>query len=183
MIAALRNTALDATLGGLVLALSACATFAQGGGGGGGGGGSGLRSTSFSIAGSLWSPASNGVTAPKGTATLSYDTAQTSRSLSVRLDNIYLADGTVLNVVFYDVIVSGTYYGTPIYTYVPHGVGTMTVSGGTASVSISTADGDEVPLFGPQGQIDVYMVDDAGTNTFDIAYGNYLMGGGRPGNP
>ena len=45
-------------------------------------------------------------------------------------------------------------------------------------MSISTADGDEVPHFGPQGQVDVSMVDDAGNNTFDIAYGNYLTGGG-----
>jgi hypothetical protein len=181
MIATLRNPARIAFLGGLLLASSASAVHAQKGGGGGGG--SGMKSTSFSIAGTVWGPATNGITAPKGTATLTYDTAQTSRSVSVRLGNVYLPDGAVLNVVFYDVIVTGTYYGTPVYAYIPHPVGRMVVSGGTASVSISTANGDDVPLFGPQGLIEVYMVDDAGTNTFDIAYGSYLTAGGRPGNP
>jgi hypothetical protein len=179
---ALRYSARVAFLGGLVLALSASTAHAQKGGGGAGGG-TGLKSTSFSIVGSLWSPASNGSVAPKGTATLSYDAAQTTRSVSVKLGNVFLPDGTVLNVVFYDLIVSGTYYGTPVYTFVPHPVGVMVVSGGTASMSVSTTNGDDVPLFGPQGQIDVYMIDGAGNNTFDIAYGSYLTGGGNPGHP
>jgi hypothetical protein len=179
MIEALRYTARIALVGGLVLAFSASAAHAQKGGGGGG---AGMKSTSFSIAGSLWSPASNGLKAPKGTATLTYDAAQTSRSVGVTLGNVYLPDGAVLNVVFYDVIVSGTYYGTPVYTYIPHKVSTMVVSGGFASVSISTANGDEVPLFGPQGLIEVYMIDDAGNNTYNIAYGSYLTGG-NPLNP
>lgn len=180
MIAALRNSARIAFLGGLVLAFSASAAHAQKGGGGGGG--AGMKSTSFSIAGSLWSPASNGLKAPKGTATLTYDAAQISRSVSVTLGDVFLPDGEVLNVVFYDVIVSGTYYGTNIYTYVPHKVSSMVVSGGSASVSISTANGDDVPLFGPQGLIEVFMIDDAGNNTYDIAYGSYLTGG-NPLNP
>jgi hypothetical protein len=183
MIAALRNPARIAFLGGLVLALSAPAAHAQKGGAGGGGGGGGMKSNSFSVIGSIWSPASNGLKAPSGTATLTYDATQTTRSVSVNLGNVYLPDGTVLNVVFYDVIVVGTYYTTPIYSFVPHEVGRMVVSGGTARLSISTANGDDVPLFGPNGQVDVYMLDDAGNNTFDIAYGSYLTGGGNPGHP
>jgi hypothetical protein len=178
MVPALRNQAPIVVLGGLLLALSASAAHAQKGGGG-----SGLKSNSFSLAGSLWSPASNGLKAPGGTATLSYDAPQTSRSVTVKLGNVYLPDGTVLNVVFYDLILVGTYYSTPIYSFVPHQIGTMVVNGGTATLSVSTANGDSVPLFGPQGQIDVYMLDDAGNNTFDIAYGSYLSGGGNPGHP
>jgi hypothetical protein len=185
MTGAFRSQARIALLGGLLLALSAPAANAQRGGGAGGGGGgiSGLKSTTFSLAGSLWSPASNGIKAPGGTATLSYDATQTTRSVSVKLGNVSLPDGTVLNVVYYELIVIGTYYTTPVYSFIPHKLGTMVVAGGAASGSVSTANGDAVPLFAPDGQIDVYMVDAAGNNTFDIAYGSYTTGGGNPGHP
>lgn len=145
-----------------------------------------MNSKSFPITGSIWSPASDGKVAPQGNVTLSYDDTQTTRSISVNLRNTVLPDGTLLNVVFYDVIITyvdpdGSYYPVPVTRYVPHPVGPMVVYGGTASMSVSTADDDDVPNFGPQSQIDVYMVDDAGNNTFDIAYGNYEISGGGGG--
>jgi hypothetical protein len=96
---------------------------------------------------------------------------------------VNLPDGTVLNVIFTDdgFTTSITYYGGTFTTWVPQSAGVLVVSGGTASGSITTANGDNVPLFGTQGQITVNTVDTTGNSVANVLFGSYLAAGVKPG--
>ena len=118
-----------------------------------------------------------------GSVTVTYDATQTSRSVLVSVSNVNLPDGSILNVIFTDngLTTSTTYYGTAfVTTWVPQVAGVIVIHGGSGSLSISTANGDAVPLFGNAGQISVNTVDDFGNSLANVLFGSYAPNGNKP---
>jgi hypothetical protein len=155
--------------------LSSSTAHAQKGGGGGG-----LTSSTFSVYQLPGSYLDYYQPKPlKGTTTLTRDRAQTMRSISAKISNApALADGTVLNVVYYDIVVTGSYYGQPVYSYTPYNIGQMVVTAGAASMSVSTDNGDQVPVFGSLASIEIMMTDDMGDVLGEIADAYITVTGG-----
>jgi hypothetical protein len=142
-------------------------TIALGSGGGGGGGG--LSSVTVAL-----SQPGAGNIGPRGAAVLTFDATQTNRSVGIQLSNVHLPNGTVLNVVFTD---NGLIL--PNFMWANQLAGVMVVSNGTASGFISTANGDNVPVFGTNGEITVNVLPGPGVTAGLYMTGVYAFGGGR----
>jgi hypothetical protein len=112
---------------------------------------------------------------PRASAILTFDATQTNRAVSVQLSNVHLLNGTVLNVVFTD---NGLV--SPTGVWIPQLAGRVVVSNGVASGSISTANGDPVPIFGGNGEIVLYTADAEGNNLAQYVRGVYIIGNWRP---
>ncbi len=136
---------------------------------GSGGGGGGLSS----VAVDLSQPGAGNV-GPRGSAVLAFNATQTSRSVNVVLTNVHLPSGTVLSVVFTD---NGLIL--PNLAWANQLAGTIVVVNGTASGSISTASGDNVPVFGTNGEITVNVLPGPGVSPGLYMEGVYAFGGGR----
>jgi hypothetical protein len=55
----------------------------------------------------------------------------------------------------------------------------MVISGGSGSLSLSTLNNDQVPLFGNAGQISVNTVDNVGNSVANVLFGSYAPTGGK----
>lgn len=95
--------------------------------------------------------------------------------MNVQLTNVHLPNGTVLTVVFTD---NGLI--APSFAWVPQLAGVMVVSNGRASGSLSTASGDQVPVFGGNGEITVNFVDAVANPGPLYMFGVYTIGNGQP---
>ena len=62
-------------------------------------------------------------------------------------------------------------------------VGYMSLSGGSSSIALDTANGDNVPLFGTAGTVYVHVYDGSGNLIGTVVSGSYslLAKGGKPG--
>jgi hypothetical protein len=158
-----------AALCGLILGMTGAPPAALGAGGGGGGG---LSSVTISL---VQPNAGTGKAAPRGLATLTFDPTEANRAVNVQITNAHLPNGTVLNVVFTD---NGLI--APSSGWVPQLAGLMVVHNGTASGSISTANGDQVPVFGGNGEITVNFVDLLANPGPLYMFGVYTIGNGQP---
>jgi hypothetical protein len=150
---------------GLVLGTVGAPTVALGAGGG-------LTSVTIALA---QPNAGTGRANPRGVATLTFDPTKTNRSVKVQLTNVHLPNGTVLSVVFTD---NG--FIDPSFGWVPQLAGLLVVENGTASGSISTANGDVVPIFGGNGEITVNFVDLLVNPGPLYMFGVYTIGNGQP---
>jgi hypothetical protein len=165
MLAKFRNVG-AMVLCGLVLGTTGTTTEALGGGGG-----SGLSSVTVAL-----SQPGAGNVGPRGSAVLTFNAAQTIGSVNVQLSNVHLPSGTMLNVVFTDNAII-----LPSGAWANQVAGTMVVSNGTASLSISTANGNFVPLFGTNGEITVNVLPGPGVSAGLYMNGVYAFGGGGGG--
>lgn len=96
----------------------------------------------------------NGV-APNGQAALGYAADGTAQSMGLSLSKINVPDGTMMPVrviMGRRAIINFSYYSTYGIVYTETD-GTVTVSHGSASLSVSKANGDIVPDFPPVGTI------------------------------
>jgi hypothetical protein len=154
---------------GLILGSAGMTSVALGAGGGGG-----------SVTVALSQPGAGNI-GPRGSAVLTFDATQTNRAVNVQLTNVHLPNGTVLSVVFKDnaLIPVMTANGLVPMMWVPQVAGQMVVFNGTASGSISTANGNNVPLFGTNGEIDVNVLPGPGVSAGLYMDGVYAFGGGR----
>jgi hypothetical protein len=150
-------------LSGLILVSARSTSEALGGGGGG----------VSSVTVPLSQPGAGNV-GPRGSAVLTFDSTQTNRSVSIQLTNVHLPNGTVLNVVFID---NGLIL--PNFAWAHQLAGKVVVINGTASGSISTANGDPVPVFGTNGEIDVNVLPGPGVSPGLYMTGVYAFGGGH----
>jgi hypothetical protein len=187
MISLFREVGRAATLGAILLAASAAPAWAQkGGGGGGGGGGTRVTTTTVTVPlfGSYYGVGGSGSTVSTGNATLTYDATQTSRSMTLSVSNVHLPDGMIMHCVITD---NGLTQPTSYYPIdVPQLVGDLSLGAGQASVSGSTANGDNVPLFGTIGTITVYAINPVtGQNLGLVVSGSFNLvtqkGGGGGG--
>ena len=159
-----RPAGMAAILCGLILGAAASPALAQksGGssaGGGGGGGGSKVTTTTVTVPlfGSYYGVGGSGSTVSTGSATLTYDATQTLRSMTLSVSNVHLLDGMIMHCVIRD---NGLTAPTAYYPiYVPQLIANLPLSAGQATVSGSTANGDNVPLFGTLGSITVNAID------------------------
>jgi hypothetical protein len=151
---------------GLILGSAGTTPVALGSGGGGGGG---LNSVTVTL-----SQPGAGNIGPRGSAVLTFDATQTNRSVAIQLTNVHLPNGTVLSVVFTD---NGLIL--PNFAWAHQLAGTMVVINGTASGFISTANGDAVPVFGTNGEIDVNVLPGPGVSAGLYMDGVYAFGGGH----
>jgi hypothetical protein len=151
---------------GLVLGSAGTTPEALGSGGGGGGG---LSSVTVAL-----SQPGAGNIGPRGSAVLTFDATQTSRAVAVQLSNVHLPNGTMLNVVFTD---NGLIL--PNGAWADQLAGVLVVSNGTASGSISTANGNSVPVFGTNGEITVNVLPGPGVSPGLYMNGVYSFGGGH----
>src|SRR5262249_18590688 len=111
------------------------------------------------------------------------------RSMTVTVSNVHLPDGMIMQCVITDngLTEPGPYY--PIE--VPQLIGNPTLIAGKASISGSTANGDNVPLFGTIGFITVHAINPVtGQDLGLVVSGSYNLpaargggGGGEGGNP
>jgi hypothetical protein len=138
-------------------------------GSGGGGGGGGLTT----VAVNLSQPGAGNI-GPRGQAVLTFDATQANRSVAVQLLNVHLPTGTTLNVVFTD---NGLIL--PNGAWANQLAGTMVVTNGTASGSVSTALGNLVPVFGTNGEITVNVLPGPGVSPGLYMNGIYVLGGGH----
>jgi hypothetical protein len=136
--------------------------------------------------GSYYGPGGSGSTVATGTATITYDSTQTLRSMTLSVSNVHLPDGMILHCVITD---NGLTQPTTYYPIdVPQLIGDIPLSAGQASVSGSTANGDNVPLFGTIGSITVDAINPTtGQDLGLVVSGSYNLtapkGGGHVGNP
>ena len=137
MVRTLRGSMLAMAVCGLALSLSGTPAWAQkggsGGGGGGGGavavggggGGGGVKVTTTTVPvtlfGSYYGIGGSGSTVAKGSASLTFDASQTSRSFTVSVSNVNLPDGMIMHVDFLDdgLTEPGVYY--PVWVTQPAG--------------------------------------------------------------
>ena len=107
--------------------------------------------------GSYYGPGGSGSTVATGSATLTYDASQTLRSMKVAVSNVHLPDGMIMRCVITDngLTEPGPYYPVEV----PQLIGNPILAAGKASISGSTANGDNVPLFGTVGTITVHKGD------------------------
>jgi len=109
--------------------------------------------------------------------------------MTVTVSNVHLPDGMIMNCVITDngLTQSGPYYPVEV----PQLIGNPTLSAGKASISGSTANGDNVPLFGTIGFITVHAINPlTGVDLGLVVSGSYNLtlnrgggGGGGGGNP
>lgn len=152
---------------GLTLGLAGTTATLGSGGGGGGGGSTGSVTVALSQPGT-------GNIGPRGTAILTFDATQTNRSVAIQLTNVHLTNGTVLSVVFND---NGLIL--PNFAWANQLAGTMVVINGTASGFISTANGNQVPVFGTNGEITINVLPGPGVSPGLYMDGVYAFGGGH----
>jgi hypothetical protein len=159
-----------AVLTGLILACLAAPARAQKSGGGntgggsaggaaGGSGGTKVLTTTVVVPlfGGYYGVGGSGSTVATGSATLTYDAAQTLRSMTVSVSNVHLSDGMIMHCMIRD---NGLTQPTAYYPiWVDQLIADLPLSAGQASVSGSTVNGDNVPLFGSAGTITVTAVD------------------------
>jgi hypothetical protein len=150
---------------GLILGSASTTSEALGAGGGGGG----LSSVTVTL-----SQPGAGNIGPRGSAVLTFDATQTNRAVSVQLSNVHLPNGTMLNVVFTDNALI-----LPNGAWANQLAGILVVNNGTASGSISTANGNSVPLFGTNGEITVNVLPGPGVSPGLYMNGVYAIGGGH----
>lgn len=193
MSAIIRRAGLNALIVGLSLTLAVAPAMAQKvrgksatGGGGGGGGGSKITLTTVTVplAGGYYGIGGSGSTVATGSVTMTFDTTQTARSMSLSASNVHLPDGTILHCVITD---NGLTQPTLYYPVdVPQLIANLPLSAGHASITGSTANGDNVPLFGTIGSITVRAVDPVtGRDLGLVLSGFYNLGlkkGGGGGN-
>jgi hypothetical protein len=99
-----------AVLCGLIVGAAASPAWAQksggGGGGGSGGGGGASKPTTTTVTiplfGTYYGPGGSGSTVATGSATLTYDSTQTLRSMTVSVSNVHLPDGMIMHCVITD---------------------------------------------------------------------------------
>ena len=134
--------------------------------------------------GSYYGIGGSGSTVAKGSASLTFDASQTSRSFTVSVSNVNLPDGMIMHVDFLDngLTEPGVYY--PVWVTQP--AGDEFLSLGAATITLSTANGDSVPLFGSVGSIIVSAIDPiTGFNYGTVVSGSYnltvIKGGGGGG--
>lgn len=168
MNAMIQRVGLSALIVGLSLSLAGAPAMAAkvrgksatgGGGTGGGGGGSKITLTTVTVplAGGYYGIGGSGSTVATGSVTMTFDATQTSRSMSLSASNVHLPDGTILHCVITD---NGLTQPTLYYPVdVPQLIANLPLSAGHASITGSTANGDNVPLFGTIGSITVRAVD------------------------
>ena len=60
----------------------------------------------------------------------------------------------------------------------PYNIGQMVVTAGAASMSVSTDNGDQVPMFGSLASIEIMMTDDMGDVLGEIADAYITFAGG-----
>jgi hypothetical protein len=137
--------------------------------------------------GTYYGPGGSGSTVPTGSATLTYDATQTLRSMTLSVNNVNLPDGMIMHCVITD---NGLTQPTTYYPIdVPQLIGDLSLSAGRASVSGSTANGDNVPLFATVGTITVDAINPVtGQNIGLVVSGSYTLttakgGGGGEANP
>jgi hypothetical protein len=186
----LRKVAIAAAVLSLGLALTAGQAAAQksgggggsSGGGGGGGGGSKVTTTTVVVPllGGYYGIGGSGSTVAKGSATLVYDATQTVRSITVDVSNVGLPDGSIVHAEMYSngYLIPTSYY--PVWGDQP--IGDMDLAAGAATMTLSTADGDDVPLFGTAGTIYVNVYDGFGNVIATVVSGsfNFAVKGGKP---
>jgi hypothetical protein len=134
--------------------------------------------------GSYYGPGGSGSTVAKGSASLTFDASQANRSVTVSVRNVNLPDGVIMHVDFLDngLTEPGVYY--PVWVTQP--AGDELLSLGAATLGLSTANGDSVPLFGTVGSIIVSAIDPVtGFNYGTVVSGSYnltvIKGGGGGG--
>ena len=123
---------------------------------------------------------------PTGSASISFDSTQTLRSMSVTVSSLNLPDGTQLHV---DLSSNGLFQPTAYYpVWATQAAGSLTLVGHSVSESISTADGLAVPLFGTAGQIVITAYSANGARLGTVLSGSYSLlatggggGGGKSG--
>ena len=105
-----------------------------------------MQTVTVTLLGSYYGVGGSGSTVATGSATLTFDSTQTLRCMSVTASNVNLPDGTQLHV---DLSSNALFQPTAYYpVWATQSAGSLTLVGGIASESISTADGLSVPLFG-----------------------------------
>lgn len=169
---------------GLALGAAATPAWAQKSGGtssGGGGGGGGstaplVQTVPVMLVGYYYGVGSGST----GSATLTFDSTQTVRGMSVTASNVNLPDGTQLHV---DLSSNAVFQPTAYYPiWATQAAASITLVGHNASESISTADGLSVPLFGTAGQIVITAYTAYGARLGIVMYGNYsFVQGNKPG--
>src|SRR5262245_10824315 len=119
------------------------------------------------------------LTRPMGQATLTYDSTQTKRTLSITIANLQLPDGDLIEGILQsDGLVDFTGYYP---SWVPQSAGIMVVKAGKAAITLSTAKGDDVPLFGANGNITLSAWTPHGVELGFVASGSYPTKGGKRG--
>ena len=136
--------------------------------------------------GTYYGVGGSGSTVATGSATLTYDATQTLRSMTLSVSNVHLPDGMIMHCVITD---NGLTQPTAYYPIdVPQPFADLSLSAGSASVSGSTANGDNVPLFGTVGSITVNAINPVtGQNVGLVVSGSFVLttqkGGGEGVNP
>jgi hypothetical protein len=153
----------EVVLGGLILGSAGTTSVAMGGGGGG-----------LSTATVTLSQPGAGNIGPRGSAVLTFDATQANRAVNVQLSNAHLPNGTMLNMVCTDngLILPNGEWANQL-------VGVLVVNNGTASGSISTANGNSVSVFGTNGEITVNVLPGPGVSPGLYMNGVYTIGGGH----
>jgi hypothetical protein len=150
--------------------------------GGGGGGGSKVTTTTVIVplVGAYYGIGGSGSTVAKGTATMVFDATQTVRSITVDISSVNLPDGSIVHAEMYSngYVIPTSYY--PIMGQ--QSIADLSLSAGASSMTLSTANGDLVPLFGTAGTIYVNVYDFSGTLVGRVASGSFntLVKGGKP---
>jgi hypothetical protein len=183
----LRNLGAAAVVFGLGLAALASPAQAQKSGGststgGGGGGGSKVTTTTaiIPLLGGYYGIGGSGSTVAKGAATLVFDAGQVNRSITIDVSNVNLPDGTVVHAEMYSngFVIPTSYY--PIMG--KQSIGDLTLVAGAASGTLTTANGDNVPLFGTAGTIYVNLYNGFGQVVGTVVSGSFntVLKGGKP---
>jgi hypothetical protein len=174
---------------GLALGATASPAWAQKSGGGGGGCGGTttppVQTVTVRLTGTDYDIGLNPLAMPKGSATLSFDSTQTLRIMTVTVSSLNLPDGTQLHV---ELSSNAMYQPFPYnHVWAIQDAGSLTLVDDGASESISTADGLSVPLFGTIGQILITAYSADGVLLGPVLGYNYSIvasgggGGGKTG--
>lgn len=138
-------------------------------GGGGGTGGASTSLTTSTIKLLSWNMTINGVI-PAGRATFGYDKTGTARSFSITVTNVNMPDGSQLLLNIQENLGPAQGYAVNLESfYIP-------VMGGTATWSVSTANGDYVPNFPlpSMGETDVYVLAPVTWGTFQTVLSGWF---------
>jgi hypothetical protein len=179
-----RRGSMAAVVCGLALSMTTGQAWAQKSGGTSSGGGGGKAPLTQTIAvpllGGYYGVGGSGSTVATGSASLTFDSTQTLRTMSVTAGNVQLPDGTQLHV---DLSSDAVYQATAYYPiWATQSAGSLTLAGYGASESISTADGLSVPLFGTAGRIVITAYSADGRLLGTVLSGTYsTVKGNKPG--
>lgn len=167
---------------GLAMGATAGPAWAQKSGGGGGATAPPLQTVTVRLKGTDFDIGLNPLAMPKGSATLSFDSTQTLRIMTVTVSSLNLPDGTQLHVELSSNAIDQPFPNNHVWAI--QDAGTLTLVGNAASGSISTADGLPVPLFGTLGQILITAYSADGVLLGPVLGYNYSIvasGGGKTG--